>query len=143
MTTPQEKTPLFRFRSGTVGLLALTAVLTAAALIVGFSENPPGIALLYAAGVTLVLAGTHHWRSPRRFGLLLIGSVAGFFITVVIHNFAEVGAERIAHLPVLATILSIISVAGFFLAVIVFPMGGIVGALGTVFSALFRVRARS
>jgi hypothetical protein len=73
MTTPQEKTPLFRFRSGTLGLLALTAVLTTAALIVGFSDNPPGIALLYAAGVTLVLAGTHHWRSPRRFGLLLIG----------------------------------------------------------------------
>jgi hypothetical protein len=100
------------------------------ASLVGISDNPPGIALLYAAGVCLVLAVAHRWRSPRKFGLLMGGSVIAFFVMVVIHNFAEVGAERIAHLPAIAVPLSAISVLGFILAVIICPAAVAIGLIG-------------
>ena len=126
---------------GTVTLLLVTAVLTAAALWVGISDNPPGIALLYGAGATLVLAGTHQWRNPKSFVVLLGASAIGFVLSVLIHNFSEVGAERIAHLPVLAAVLTAISVVSFFLAVIVCPMGGLVGTVGGI-ATLFTGRDR-
>ena len=122
-------------------MLVLAASLTGLALLIGISDNPLGIGLLYAAGIALVLAGTHRWRDPKRYGLLLVLSVVGFVLNVVIHNFSEVGAERIAHLPVLAGILGGISVVTFMIAVIVCPMGGLVGAVGGIVSALTRERS--
>lgn len=119
----------------TIGLLAAAAALTVAALGVGVSDNPPGIALLYGAGLTLVLAFSHRWRNPRSFVILLLVSVAGFFLTAVIHNFAEVGAQRIPDLPALAAILSGISVVGFILAVVICPAGCVVGAVGGLVTA--------
>ena len=126
-----------RGRKLTFGLLGLTAILVAAASIVGISDNLPGALLLYGAGLTLVLAGVHRWRDPRRFITLFAICAVGFFVMVVVHNFAEVGAERIAHLPLLAMVLSGISVIGFILAVILCPMGGLVGLAGSI---IFGVR---
>jgi len=99
---------------------------------VGISDNLPGIALLYGAGLTLVLAVTHRWKNPRKYGLLLLGGVVGFFVLAAIHNFAEVGADRIAPVPVIPMILSAISVVGFLAALIVCPMACLVGAVGGV-----------
>lgn len=120
----------FKPRGSTLGFLAATAILTLAASLVGIADNPPGILLLYGAGICLVLAIAHRWRSPDKFGFLLIGSVIGFFFMAVIHNFAEVGAEKIAHLPVIALFLSAISVIGFITAVIVCPAAVAVGLIG-------------
>ena len=117
-------------RGSTLGFLSATAILTLAASLVGIADNPPGIILLYGAGVCLVLALAHRWRTPSKFGLLLGGSIVGFFITVMIHNFAEVGADRIAHLPVIALTLSAVSVVGFVLAVIICPAAVAVSLVG-------------
>jgi hypothetical protein len=136
MTIRPEGTTNPRGRRTTLGLLLATVVLTAAAFFVGISDNPPGIALLYAAGLTLVLALAHRWRKPRAFGILLVASILGFFLTAVIHNFAEVGAERIAHIPLLSWPLAAIGVAGFFMAIIICPMGVVVGAVGAIVTAL-------
>jgi hypothetical protein len=127
-TSNRRRTP----GKGTLTLLAVTAVLTGLALWVGISDNPPGIVLLYGAGVSLVLSGTHRWRSPKRFGFLLGASGVGFVLNVLIHNFSEVGAERITHLPVLAALLTAVSVVSFLLAIIVCPMGGLVGTIGGI-----------
>jgi hypothetical protein len=124
----------------TLALLVLTAALTVMAAVVGVADNPPGIALLYAGGVTLILAGTHRWRSPKRFGTLLVVSAVGFVLNVLVHNFSEVGAEMIAHLPVLASMLMGISIVTFFLAVIVCPVGGLVGAVGGIVTSVIRLR---
>jgi hypothetical protein len=120
----------FKPRGSTLGFLGATAILTLAASLVGISDNPPGIFLLYGAGICLVLAIAHRWRSPDKFGFLLVGSVIGFFIMVVLHNFAEVGAEKIAHLPAIALFLSAISVVGFIMAVIICPAAVAVGLIG-------------
>ena len=124
----------------TLSLLALTAALTLLAIKVGVADNPPGIALLYGGGISLVLAGTHRWRSPKRFGTLLVASAAGFVLNVLVHNFSEVGAEMIAHLPVLAGMLWGISIVTFVLAVIVCPMGGLVGAVGGIITSVIHFR---
>jgi hypothetical protein len=124
----------------TLALLAATVVLTLGALLVGISDNPPGIVLLYGAGLAMVLAVTHGWRNPTRFLYLLLGAVVGFFVLVAVHNFAEVGAERLAHLPVLAYPLAAVSVAGFILALIVCPAAALVGALGWITTGVRRLR---
>jgi hypothetical protein len=121
-----------RSRKITLWLFGGTAVLTAAALGVGISDNLPGIVLLYGAGLTLVLAVTHRWRSSKRFGLLFLGAAVGFFVLAAVHNFAEVGADRIADFPVVPLVLTVISVVGFVAAVIVCPMAGLVGAVGWI-----------
>lgn len=120
----------YKPRGSTLGFLAAAGILTLVASLVGISDNPPGILLLYGAGILLVLSVAHRWRRPDKFGFLLVGSVIGFFIMVVVHNFAEVGAEKIAHFPVIALFLSAVSVIGFFLAVIICPAAVAVGLIG-------------
>jgi len=136
MTEPRAKRTHRRPAKGTVILLVAGAAFIGLASIVGVSDNPPGIVLLYLAGITIVLAGTHRWRNPRSFGLLLIASAVGFVLNVLIHNFSEVGAVRIAQFPVLAALLGGVSVVTFFLGVIVCPMGGVVGVLGGIVTGL-------
>jgi hypothetical protein len=106
--------------------------LTAAALLVGVADNPPGVALLFCAGFTLVLAVVHRWRSSKKFGFLFLGAVLGFFIMVVVHNFAEVGADQVSHIPVLFFFLSAVSVIGFLAAIFICPVASLVGAIGWV-----------
>jgi hypothetical protein len=132
MVADMESPSRFRLPTSTLLLLGATLILAIAASLVGISDNPPGIALLYGAGLTFALAIAHRWASPKKFGLLFLGSLVGFFIMVVIHNFAEVGAHRISNLPVLAFLLSAISVIGFIAAVIICPMTGLVGAIGWI-----------
>jgi hypothetical protein len=120
----------------TVWLLGATGVLTAAALAVGIADNPPGIVLLYGAGLTLVLALTHGWRSSKKFGLLFLGAIVSFFVLAAVHNFAEVGAHRIVDIPVIPLVLTVISVVGFIAAVILCPVAGLVGAVGWVTSSI-------
>jgi hypothetical protein len=119
-------------RKTTLWLLGGTVVLTVAALWVGISDNPPGIVLLYLAGLALVLAGTHRWKSSRKFGRLFLAALLAFFILAVVHNFTEVGAERIAHIPVLSWPLMAVAVVSFLAAIIVCPMACLVGAVGWI-----------
>jgi hypothetical protein len=132
MVADMESPSRFRLHTSTLLFLGATVILAIAASLVGISDNPPGIALLYGAGLTIALAIAHRWESPQKFGLLFLGSLVGFFIMVVIHNFAEVGADRIANLPALAFLLSAISVIGFIAALVVCPMTGLVGAIGWI-----------
>lgn len=119
-----------RQRTVTVWMLGATAVLTAAALGVGVADNVPGIVLLYGAGLTLVLAVTHRWRASKKFGRLFLGAVVGFVLLAAVHNFAEVGAHRLAHVPVISAALTVVSVVAFLAALIVCPMTGLVGVVG-------------
>jgi hypothetical protein len=138
MDAPGEPPTRIRFHGSTLALLAASILLTLGALWVGVSDNPPGIILLYGAGLTFLLAATHRWRDPRKFWKLFLGCVVGFVLFVAIHNFSEVGAERIAHLTLLAWMLSAISVIFFILAVILCPVGAVLGAVGGVVTSAMR-----
>jgi hypothetical protein len=130
MTADEESPARFKLRRSTLWFLGATVFLIVAASLVGIADNPPGVALLYGAGLTGVLTVSHRWKTPRKFGFLMLGAVLGFFIMVVVHNFAEVGAETIPHLPVLAFLLSALSIIGFIVAVIICPVAGLVGLFG-------------
>ena len=134
MNTPKRPSSRLHIRKTTLGFLGVGVLLLVAALLVGVSDNPPGIFLLYGSALAFVLAATYRWKDPKKFGYLLLGSSVGFILLVVIHNFAEVGAERIPHLPVLAFILTAISVIAFLLALFACPWGCVVGILGAIHS---------
>lgn len=135
MTKEQESPGRLLVNRSTWYFLATTLVLVIAASLLGIADNPPGIILLYGAGITAVLAVAHRWRTPTSFGYLFSASIVGFVVMVVVHNFAEVGADRIAHLPVLAFPLAAIGVIGFLAAVILCPAAGIVGLIGWMATA--------
>lgn len=132
MTANDESPGRLKPKRSTRYFLAATVVLVIAASLVGIADNPPGIVLLYGAGLTGVLAIAHRWRSPDKFGYLLAAAIVGFFVMAIAHNFAEVGAEQVTHLPVLAFLLTAVSVIGFLAAVIVCPAAGVVGLVGWV-----------
>ena len=132
MSLQGETNTIFRLHRSTIWFLIAAVILTIAASLVGIADNLPGIALLYSAGLALVLAVSHRWKRPDRFGFLFLAAVVGFFVMVVVHNFAEVGADRLSHLPALALLLSAFSVVGFITAVIICPVAGVVGVLGFV-----------
>ena len=68
-------------RTATLALIALAAVLSAAAFLIGVDDNPAGIALAALSGAVFVAAFVHHWRSPRRFLLLSALSLAVIVIS--------------------------------------------------------------
>ena len=112
-------------------------------LAVGIPDNPPGILLSYLSSLALVLAVTHRWKDPRRFGILFLACAVGFVVLVVIHNFSEVGSEMISHIPVLAVSLSTVSVISFLLALFVCPWGCVVGAIGGIHAVDSRRRGET
>jgi fatty acid desaturase len=63
----------------TVILLLASLALSFAAAFMGIDDNPPGILLVFVAGIALVLAFTHTWRTPRKFFFLLLAAVLVFF----------------------------------------------------------------
>lgn len=48
-------------------LVALAAASATGAVLIGVEDNPPGFALAVLAGIMLVTAFVHRWRSPKRF----------------------------------------------------------------------------
>ena len=69
---------LSRIRTAQWILIAAGLLAGAASLLVGVSDNPPGILLLYAGLTCLAGAWVWNWRSPREFWKLLLISLAGF-----------------------------------------------------------------
>ena len=67
-------------------LVAIGCVALAGALLVGISDNPPGLALLYGAAICLILAAVCRWRRPKSFLLLFALSGVGFVVFAVLHN---------------------------------------------------------
>ena len=74
-----SKRPLMLFLA--VGCIAL-----AAGLVVGVSDNPPGLILVYLASGSFILAFAHRWRGVKGYVILLIVSLVGFPVAAVLHN---------------------------------------------------------
>lgn len=64
----------------TLILMVLAAASAAGAVLAGVDDNPPGLALAMLAGLMLVTALVHSWRSPKRFLSL---SAAAFGLSVI------------------------------------------------------------
>jgi hypothetical protein len=129
-----------RDRTRTLVFLALGGA--AAIVLVGISDNPPGILLALAAAVALVLAFVHPWRTRRQFGRLLLASVLGFLLFVVLYNVFDALAGMADHVAVLHGLLEGVGGAAFLLATLVCPAAILVSVVALVV-ALIRNRRRS
>jgi hypothetical protein len=116
----------------TILLSAAAAALVLAALLVGVSDNPPGLALVALAAVTLLVAAVHPWRAPRRFVLLFVASGIGLVVLVVLHNLLDGVAGLLAEGNVLRTLVEGVGVLAFLLAIFVLPAAAVVGAGGAL-----------
>lgn len=125
-------------RSRIVLLGALAALI--AALIVGISDNPPGIILAYAACFGGIAALTTGWNRPRPFLILAVLAVAGFVVFALLHNAFYALADVGSGLPVVPSVASALSVVAFFLAVLVCPAALVVGLAGALKTWLQRRR---
>jgi len=121
-------------------LVAIGCVALAGALIVGISDNPPGIALVYGGIVCLVLAAVCRWQRPKSFFLLFVFSALGFVVFAVLHNvFYAIGESVSASW--LKAVMEGLHVGAFLIALLLCPAGVLVGLVGWI-AALIRGRGR-
>lgn len=121
-------------------LAGIFCALVISALIVGVSDNMPGIILCYLATVVLVVAPTRTWRKTKRFLILLGASVLGFFVFVFLHNAFYALTVFTSHIAALSHLMEAFHVVFFIIAVFLCPATFLVGALGSIVCAITRRR---
>lgn len=123
---------LKRNRKTTLILAAIFCVLVIAAVVVGVSDNIPGIVLCYLAASIPAIALTYTWRELKKFLILLGASVGGFFVFVVLHNAFYALAIVANHISVVSHLADAFSVASFCIAVFLCPPAFLAGAVGSI-----------
>ncbi len=132
LSTPRNQTLTFVF-------LAICCASAIAAVVVGISDNPPGILLAFGAATALILAFVHSWRTAKQFRLFLYASVLGLVIFGILHNVFEALAGKAASASALQSLLQGLGVATFLVAVLICPPAILVSAVG---SAVMFIRNR-
>ena len=122
-------------------LVVIGCVALAGGLIVGISDNPPGIALVYGGLICLVLAVVCRWRRPKSFLLLFAFSAAGFIVFAILHN-VFYGIGEYTDMSWLKSLMEALHVAAFLIALLVCPAGIVVGLVGWI-AVLIRSRRES
>ena len=96
---------LVRSRKETFILVAISFVLLICAIIVGISDNIPGLILSYLATTVLVIALIYTWQEVKKFLILLGASFVGFFAFAFLHNAFYGLVMMTSHIPVLSHLL--------------------------------------
>jgi len=121
-----------RNRILTFVLLAICVVSAIIAIIVGISDNPPGIFLAYGAATAFIMAFVHPWRTAKPFRLLLYASVLSLVIFGILHNVFEGFASVAEVTGTLQTLLQVLGVTAFFIAILICPPAILIGAIGSI-----------
>jgi len=124
-------------------LAGIFCALVISAIVVGVSDNPPGIVLCYLAGVVLAVAPTRNWRKTRRFLILAAASVIGFLVFVVLHNAFYALTILTEHIPALSRLMEAFHVVFFIVAVLLCPATFLVGAVGSIACAITERRKKA
>ncbi len=105
------------------------------ALLIGVSDNPPGIVILYIGLTCLAGAWVWNWPSPREFWILLLLSLAAFPVGVVMHNLIYALGTLAEGSRILTGVLGFFG--GFFFLVAVMAVGptALVALVGGVYSS--------
>lgn len=128
-----------RNRNITLALIAAGCVFLAVALLIGISDNPPGLVLCYLAVTAFILAWVHTWRTVKRFLILLVASLIGFPVFAILHNVFYAFGEMASGVKVLAPMLTSLEVLFFLMGVLVCPPGILVGAVGSALMAIIHL----
>jgi predicted branched-subunit amino acid permease len=112
----------------TLVLIGVSALLAAAAIVVGIDDNPPGIALGFLSALAFVVAFVHSWNDWHRFRRLVYASVAALIALVVISDLLEAILSEAAVPAIVDSVLNAIAVSAFLLI----PAGLVVGVVGAL-----------
>ena len=121
-----------RSRTLTFVLLAICCVLAIGAIVVGISDNPPGIFLAYGAVTAFILAFVHPWRTAKQFRLFLYASVLSLVIFGILHNVFEGVANTIEDMGTLQILLQGLGVTAFLIAVLICHPAILIGTVGSI-----------
>jgi len=124
-------------------LAGIFCALVISAIVVGVSDNIPGIILCYLATVVLVMAPIRTWRRTKKFLILLGASVIGFFVFVFLHNAFYALTILTSHIAALSHLMEAFHVAFFLIAVFLCPATFLVGAVGSIVFAIRRWRKQA
>ena len=124
-------------------LAGIFCALVISAVIVGVSDNIPGIVLCYLATVVLVVAPTHSWRKTKSFLILLAASVIAFFVFVLLHNAFYALTILANHIAALSHLMEALHVVFFIIAIFLCPATFLVGAVGSIVCAITGHRKRA
>jgi hypothetical protein len=113
-------------RRRTLVLFVACGVLAAAAVVVGTSDNLPGLTLAYLSCAALVLAFVHPWRTSRQFRRLIYASVLAFVVFLFLTNLLEAAGP------------SLVAGVCFFIDILLCPAGFVVGVVGALATANWR-----
>lgn len=116
----------------TLILLLIGCILIVLSLIIGISDNFPGILLCYLGITSLMLAFTHHWREIKKFIILLLWSIIGFPVSVVLHNLLYALGKILAENVILNQMFEILHVLFFLIAILICPPAMLIGAVGSL-----------
>jgi uncharacterized membrane protein len=143
---------LFTFKEGARGrrkrkevfiLAGISCALLISAIVVGVSDNIPGIVLCYLAAVVLAVASTRTWRKTKRFLILMVASVIGFFVFVFLHNAFYALTMLANRITALSHLMEGFHVVFFIIAVFLCPAGFLVGAVGSIVCTIIERRKRA
>ena len=131
-----------RSRKITFILAGLAVALIVGALVIGISDNVPGLVLCFIAAILIFVACIHTWRYMKKFLILTGASLAGFFLFVFLHNvFYGLGIIT-SDIPILSHFMEFSHVAFFCLAIFVCPPGFVVGAVGSIVLGIRKLRGK-
>ncbi|UCE65108.1 MAG: hypothetical protein JSU85_09520 [Candidatus Zixiibacteriota bacterium] len=122
--------------------LALCAIFTVLALVIGIDDNIPGFIILVLGAFSLALAIVHGWRKSKKYGILAIGSFVGIFLFGILHNVFEGLAKNFMDIVFLYYIFAGIGVFSFFMALMVCPVGFLTGIFGFAILRIKEYRER-
>jgi hypothetical protein len=124
-------------------LAGVFCALIISAVVIGISDNTPGIVLCYLAFVVLAVAPTRTWRKTRRFLILLGASALGFLVFVVLHNAFYALTMLTSHIVALSHVMTAFHVICFVIAIFLCPATFLVGAVGSIACAVMGRRKRA
>ena len=116
-------------------LIAAGILTCAAALMIGVSDNPPGIILLYSGFTCLAGAWVWNWPSPREFWILLVTSLAAFPVGVVLHNLFYALGTLVEGSLILSGLLGFLEALFFLVAVMAVGPTALVALVGGVYTS--------
>ncbi len=122
--------------SKTKVLLASGSVLVVIALVLGVSDNPPGIAVLGTGLGLMFYAFVHHWQDAAHFGTLFAVSIISLPVLVLLHNIFDGLNQNIGPIPVLSQLLEGLAVISFLVAILLSPVTAIIGLFGGLYFLL-------
>lgn len=113
-------------------LLGSGVLMILLAMLIGVSDNPPGIAVLFTGMILTFLAFVHYWRSAKAYLWLMLFSLLGGVVFAVLHNLLDALSVSLADISFLPNVIEVFSAMCFLIAVLVCPVGLVVGFLGAL-----------